>query len=66
MGSCRLARNGTLDQRLGHKRRYSAESARRLLETQGFQVEGARSFNKVALLPWWAYSREAEALVFLT
>jgi SAM-dependent methyltransferase len=52
---------GTLDQRLGHKRRYAAESARGLLETQGFRVESARSFNKVALLPWWAYSRVLHA-----
>jgi glycosyltransferase involved in cell wall biosynthesis len=48
---------GTLDQSLGHKRRYSAASARKLLETGGFQVSSVESFNKVALLPWCAYSR---------
>jgi len=48
---------GTLDRRLGHKRRYSGDSARQLLEACGLRVESAGSFNKVALLPWWAYSR---------
>jgi 2-polyprenyl-3-methyl-5-hydroxy-6-metoxy-1,4-benzoquinol methylase len=48
---------GTLDRSLGHKRRYSPAAARQLLEANGFQVSQAESFNKVALLPWWAYSR---------
>ena len=48
---------GTLDRSLGHKRRYSAADARQLMEANGFQVEHTESFNKVALLPWWAYSR---------
>ena len=48
---------GTLDQRLGHKRRYSAEEARRLLESQGFAVEDIRSFNKAGAPPWWVHSK---------
>jgi SAM-dependent methyltransferase len=48
---------GTLDRSLGHQRRYSPAAARQLLEAEGFQVERADSFNKVALLPWWAYSK---------
>ena len=48
---------GTLDRSLGHKRRYNRAAVRQLLEAEGFQVERADSFNKVALLPWWAYSK---------
>jgi 2-polyprenyl-3-methyl-5-hydroxy-6-metoxy-1,4-benzoquinol methylase len=48
---------GTLDRSLGHKRRYSAASARQLLQAGGFEVSSVESFNKVALLPWWLYSR---------
>ncbi len=48
---------GTLDRRLGHRRRYTAAEARQLLESQGFTVEAASSFNKAGTLPWWAYSK---------
>jgi SAM-dependent methyltransferase len=48
---------GTLDQSLGHKRRYSAKDARRLLESENFTVETIYNFNKAGTLPWLAYSR---------
>ena len=48
---------GTLDRSLGHKRRYSSREARQLLESHGFAVETAYSFNKAGAPPWWAYSR---------
>ena len=48
---------GTLDRRLGHKRRYSSAEARQLLESQGFAVERIYSFNKAGAPPWWAYSK---------
>jgi glycosyltransferase involved in cell wall biosynthesis len=48
---------GTLDRSLGHKRRYSSPQARQLLESHGFAVDTACSFNKVGAPPWWAYSR---------
>ena len=48
---------GTLDRSLGHKRRYSSASLRELLVSHGFALERMESFNKVALLPWWAYAR---------
>jgi 2-polyprenyl-3-methyl-5-hydroxy-6-metoxy-1,4-benzoquinol methylase len=48
---------GTLDRSLGHKRRYSSGSACQVLANAGFQVASVESFNKVALLPWLAYSR---------
>jgi glycosyltransferase involved in cell wall biosynthesis len=48
---------GTLDSRLGHKRRYSSEGARRLLEGQGFDVEHIYSFNKAGAPPWKIYGK---------
>jgi glycosyltransferase involved in cell wall biosynthesis len=48
---------GTLDQRLGHKRRYNSEGARRLLEGQGFDVEHIYSFNKAGAPPWKIYGK---------
>ncbi len=48
---------GSLDQGLGHKRRYNKPDARRLLESQGFAVEAATDFNKAGSPPWWAYGK---------
>ena len=48
---------GSLDQGLGHKRRYNKTAARRLLESQGFAVEAATDFNKAGSPPWWAYGK---------
>ena len=44
---------GTPDRRLGHKRRYAASEARRLLEAEGFVVETLYQFNKAGTPPWW-------------
>jgi SAM-dependent methyltransferase len=48
---------GSLDRRLGHKRRYRAPEAREILERQGFTVDRLYQFNKAGTLPWWFYSR---------
>lgn len=48
---------GTLDRRLGHRRRYAAAEARRAVEAQGLTVEKLYQFNKAGTLPWLAYSR---------
>jgi glycosyltransferase involved in cell wall biosynthesis len=48
---------GTLDRRLGHKRRYRAAEARRMLESEGFLVETLYQFNKAGTPPWWAYGK---------
>jgi glycosyltransferase involved in cell wall biosynthesis len=48
---------GTLDESLGHKRRYASRDVRRLLETEGFTVETLYNFNKAGTPPWLAYSR---------
>src|SRR4051812_20096081 len=48
---------GSLDQRLGHKRRYRAAELRELLQAAGFAVEQLRQFNRAGAPPWWAYSK---------
>jgi SAM-dependent methyltransferase len=48
---------GSLDRSLGHKRRYTGNAVRQLVESEGLSVESIGSFNKVAALPWWAYSK---------
>jgi SAM-dependent methyltransferase len=48
---------GSLDQRLGHKRRYRADDLRDLLQAAGFVVEDVRQFNRAGAPPWWAYSK---------
>ena len=48
---------GSLDQRLGHKRRFGKADARTLLESHGLDVEKIYDFNKAGAPPWWAYSK---------
>jgi glycosyltransferase involved in cell wall biosynthesis len=48
---------GTLDESLGHKRRYSSREARELVESEGFTLETLYNFNKAGTPPWLAYSR---------
>jgi glycosyltransferase involved in cell wall biosynthesis len=48
---------GSVDRRLGHKRRYRAADLRALLAAEGFAVERVYQFNKAGTLPWWAFSR---------
>jgi SAM-dependent methyltransferase len=48
---------GSLDRRLGHKRRYRAADLRALLESAGFAVEKMEQFNKAGAPPWWTYSK---------
>lgn len=48
---------GTVDRRLGHKRRYRAAELRAMLEAEGFTVEREYQFNRAGTPPWWAFSR---------
>ncbi len=48
---------GSLDRRLGHKRRFDAAGARQLLESHGLSIENISTFNKAGTPPWWAYSK---------
>ncbi len=48
---------GTLDEVLGHKRRYTPESLRRLAAEAGFEVKELVRFNRVSSLPWFLNGR---------
>jgi SAM-dependent methyltransferase len=48
---------GSLDQRLGHRRRFSNQDARTLLESHGLDVDKVYDFNKAGTPPWWTYSK---------
>jgi len=48
---------GSLDARLGHKRRYDKAALRGLLDAHGFSLDKAYQLNKAGTLPWWIYSR---------
>ncbi len=44
---------GTLDEVLGHKRRYSERGLRRLAEEAGYSVREVVRFNRVGTPAWW-------------
>jgi glycosyltransferase involved in cell wall biosynthesis/phospholipid N-methyltransferase len=44
---------GTLDEVLGHKRRYTEEALRKLAADAGFEVEQVLPFNRVGFPAWW-------------
>ncbi|MFO1010350.1 MAG: glycosyltransferase [Planctomycetota bacterium] len=44
---------GTLDEVLGHERRYSRKSLEEALVKAGFQVERMFDFNRSTTIPWW-------------
>jgi len=44
---------GTLDEVLGHCRRYTAEQLTAVAREAGFRVEGIVKFNRPGVLAWW-------------
>jgi glycosyltransferase involved in cell wall biosynthesis len=48
---------GTLDEAVGHRRRYTRDSLRELLESNGFVVEKMFDFNRATLPAWWFNGR---------
>jgi SAM-dependent methyltransferase len=52
---------GSLDQELGHYRRYTRESLTRTISAAGFQVQGAFYFNLLGTLGWWFNARVRKA-----
>ena len=44
---------GTLDEVLGHRRRYTEESLRQLAAEAGFETREIRPFNRVGTPAWW-------------
>jgi glycosyltransferase involved in cell wall biosynthesis/phospholipid N-methyltransferase len=48
---------GSLDEVLGHVRRYTEESLRRVAEEAGFDVAQLLRFNRISSLPWFLNGR---------
>jgi SAM-dependent methyltransferase len=48
---------GTLDEVLGHVRRYEHESLRALAERAGFEVKEILEFNRIGTPAWWLNGR---------
>ncbi len=48
---------GSLDQAMGHKRRFSPAEIRAMLEKSGFRVQELRQLNKVGAVSWWIYGK---------
>ena len=44
---------GTLDEALGHQRRYTRTTLREALERDGFEIEQIFEFNRVSVPGWW-------------
>jgi SAM-dependent methyltransferase len=48
---------GTLDEVLGHQRRYTRKSLEALATSAGFEVEKILEFNRVGVIAWWLNGR---------
>ena len=48
---------GSLDQAMGHKRRFSSGEVRGILEGSGFRVEGIYQLNKIGAVSWWVFGK---------
>jgi SAM-dependent methyltransferase len=48
---------GTLDEVLGHRRRYTEESLRRLAADAGFETREIVPFNRIGTPAWWLNGR---------
>jgi glycosyltransferase involved in cell wall biosynthesis len=48
---------GTLDEVLGHQRRYTRESLEKLIVSANFELEKMIEFNRVGVVAWWVNGR---------
>jgi glycosyltransferase involved in cell wall biosynthesis len=55
---------GSLDQTLGHRRRFDRAGVAGLITAAGLSVDRMQSFNRVAALGWWLSSRVLGQRVF--
>lgn len=55
---------GTLDEKVGHLRRYTLGGLARLVQSAGFSIETIRYFDLLGLLPWFFEGRIRKAVSF--
>jgi len=48
---------GTLDEVLGHQRRYTREQLAALAEKAGFRLDTMMEFNRIGIIAWWLNGR---------
>jgi SAM-dependent methyltransferase len=48
---------GTLDEVLGHQRRYTRESLEKLVTSAGLELDKMLEFNRVGVIAWWLNGR---------
>jgi glycosyltransferase involved in cell wall biosynthesis len=48
---------GTLDEVLGHHRRYTRKQLTELVERAGFHLEKVLEFNRIGVIAWWLNAR---------
>jgi hypothetical protein len=48
---------GSLDQTLGHRRRFSRADLEALLDKHGFAVQQIYQLNKIGTAGWWLYGK---------
>src|SRR5882762_10327517 len=48
---------GTLDEVLGHHRRYTRKQLTELVEKAGFHLENVLEFNRIGVIAWWLNRR---------
>ena len=48
---------GTLDEVLGHHRRYTRKQLIELVERAGFHLEKVLEFNRIGVIAWWLNAR---------
>ncbi len=48
---------GKLDRAMGHKRRFSADELKQLMEKAGLRVERLYQMNKIGALSWWIFGK---------
>jgi hypothetical protein len=48
---------GTLDEVLGHQRRYTRDQLQSLADTAGFHLDTMLEFNRTGVIAWWINGR---------
>jgi hypothetical protein len=55
---------GTLDEVLGHQRRYTRETLEELIISSGFELEKMIEFNRVGVVAWWVNGQLLRRRIF--
>jgi len=55
---------GTLDEVLGHQRRYTRQTLTDLVIKSGFQLENMLEFNRVGVIAWWLNGKVLQRRIF--